>query len=400
MTTPPVSVAKRVLMLTERFPPEYTGAGRQLLSLAPRLSALGVSVEILTSCGGTHDRVEECDGIRVYRLALSEGPRHYHRFALRAARWFWGHRRHLDILHIHGISRAAFFTIPLAALAGKKCILKFTMAGDEDPAVIRSGRAGALKLAVLGWVRRYVCTSTALVHQLEAAGWPKARIVHIPNGVDIERFAPLSPVDRAAAKQALCRKLGWPPETLLVMFSGGIEERKGSDILIEAWPAIMRAEPNARLVLLGPADPAAADPEFVARMKRRLEEANILDTVRFTGLVADPETYLRASDVFAFPSRKEGLPNALIEAQAAGVACVAADLPGITDDVVEPDQTGYIVPQNDPGALAQRVTALLKDGELNERMRAAARDRAVRLFDLDAVAKRYKALYEELGITN
>lgn len=129
---------------------------------------------------------------------------------------------------------------------------------------------------------------------------------------------------------------------------------------------------------------------------RCLEETGLLDTVRFTGLVADPETYLRASDVFAFPSRKEGLPNALIEAQAAGVACVASDLPGITSDVIEPDQTGYIVPQNDPDALAQRVTTLLKDSELNGRMRAAARDRAVRLFDLEVVAEKYKALYEEL----
>jgi glycosyltransferase involved in cell wall biosynthesis len=131
--------------------------------------------------------------------------------------------------------------------------------------------------------------------------------------------------------------------------------------------------------LAGPCDHTPEARELSEELEARFSEAGFGDTVRFAGLVSDPERYVRAADILAFPSRKEGLPNALIEAQASGLPAVASRLPGCTTDVVEDGETGLLV---EPGE-AQKLAA-------------AARGRALERFNLDAVADAYRGLYGEL----
>ncbi len=386
----------RILMIIEMYPPEFTGAGEQLARLAPRLAAQGVDIEILTSQTGQRDRTDRENGAVVHRLASGHWRR-FTRFALRSAAWIIPRRSYFDIIHLHGLSSAGLFAALATRHAGAKTLMKFTMAGQESAARIQRLRGGWAKLRVIRRIDRYVCTSSALVGELLSAGFDEKRILRIPNGVDVDRFRPLADAQRLIERRALRDMAGWDEKTLVTAFMGGIEHRKGVDILIEAWPAIVRDVPGARLLLLGPTDHITADPAFIREMESRLDALGLRKTAWLAGRQSNPEWFLARSDLFVLPSRREGLPNALIEAQASGLPCVAADLPGITDDIVAERETGHIVPQEAPDLLASRIVSLLRNPDLRADMGRKARLRAVDCFNLDAVSARYVMLYRELA---
>jgi len=381
----------RVVMLIETFPPDYTGAGRQLQSLAPKLAALGVDLLILTSHRGHGVLRETREGVPVVRFGIGEGQSTS--FPLRAAAWLLRHGRAFDVLHIHGLTRTAFAAIPVARMMGLRVVLKFTLAGSDDLGVVKASRMAWFKMAILRRVDRFVATSTALVETCRAALGDDSRLRLIPNGVDIDRFAPLDPDERLAVRQAICAETGWDANAPIVVFVGSVELRKGLDLLVAAWEQEIACHRDARLLIVGPT--LSEHVSFRSRLEAELRESGLESSVSFADYVEAPEEYLGACDVFAFPSREEGLPNALIEAQAVGLPCVATDIPGITSDVIEDGQTGLIVPQEDPAALADAIVALLSDGGRRSAMGVHARERAVERFSIEQVAEQYRELYSE-----
>jgi glycosyltransferase involved in cell wall biosynthesis len=111
--------------------------------------------------------------------------------------------------------------------------------------------------------------------------------------------------------------------------------------------------------------------------------------------VDDVESWLRASDAFAFPSFFEAMPLSVIEAAACGLPCVASAVGGIPD-VIEDGVSGWLLPPGDAGALASALPPAL-DPALGARRGQAARQRVVERFDFDRNACRYRDLFLELG---
>lgn len=389
----------RVLMLIETYPapnkPAYSGAAAQLRALAPRLQAAGVAVEVLTSRAGPHDIQDELDGIRVTRLAVPSAETRSARLAQRVPLWLARHRRDWDIVHIHGMTRTALAALAAARVLKKPSVLKFTLLGNDDPLTVRGSRFSGAKMGLLRLADAYAAPSTALAEAVGAAGLPSDRVVRIPNGVDPARFAPADDYERQRLRNDLLQTHGWPEDALIVLFVGAMEHRKGIDVLGQAWVRVVRRVPHARLLLVGPKRGEHGEHGLV--LEWRLRNADVAGTAAMAGYSERPEDYCKAADLFVFPSRAEGLPNALIEAQAAGLPCVAAEIEGVTRDVVEEGTTGLIVPQEDPDALAGALAGLLQDQPRRRRMGLAARQRAVELFSLDEVAGRYVQLYARLS---
>jgi glycosyltransferase involved in cell wall biosynthesis len=117
--------------------------------------------------------------------------------------------------------------------------------------------------------------------------------------------------------------------------------------------------------------------------------------VRFHGRVDDPAVHTRAADLFVLPSLSEGISNALLEAMAQGLPCIATDIPG-NRDLIRDGETGLLVPTGDPGALAQRIALLAGDEGLRASLGRAARRLVEVRFDIDSVAREYAALYRGL----
>ena len=174
-------------------------------------------------------------------------------------------------------------------------------------------------------------------------------------------------------------------------FTGRLLRGKGLETLLEAFAA---QEPRAHLLVVGSGDGQALSVEDVIR--ERVARGDLAGRVTLTGRVENVHDYLRASDIFAFPSVFEGLGLSLIEAQACGLASVASRTGGIVD-VVEDGRTGLLVNPGQATELAAALRTLLSDEGRRSALGAAARENAVREFDVTDSVDRYRALFHELS---
>jgi glycosyltransferase involved in cell wall biosynthesis len=180
-----------------------------------------------------------------------------------------------------------------------------------------------------------------------------------------------------------------PPATLasppVIGSVGRLAEQKGYDLLVRALPAL----PAASLVLVGDG-PARGD------LERLAAELGVSGRLHVTGWTDDPRGYLAAFDVFALPSRWEGLPLGILEAMHAGLPVVACDV-GSVAEAVRDGETGFLLAPDDLDALRERLRGLLADPRLARRLGERGRALATERFTDTAMARRYETLYRELA---
>jgi glycosyltransferase involved in cell wall biosynthesis len=173
----------------------------------------------------------------------------------------------------------------------------------------------------------------------------------------------------------------------LLVAVGRLAPQKGYPVMLRALAQVRREVP-ARLVVLG-------DGEERAALTALSRELGVADAVRFAGFVDNPFGYMRAASAYVLSSHWEGFPFVLVEASRAGAAIVAANCPFGVDEVVVPDETGVLVPPDDPGALAGGILRILGDAGLADRLRRGARERSER-FAPELAADRYAALLDDV----
>jgi len=159
---------------------------------------------------------------------------------------------------------------------------------------------------------------------------------------------------------------------------------------MEAFDAILKAEPAAHLLLVGWFD--AAEDALRADLRTRIESH---PRVHCTGVVADTAPYYRAMDVLVLPTWREGFPNVVLEAAATGIPVVTTIATGSRDSVV-PEVTGLLIPPGYPEAISEAVLKLLGDPARRQRMGQAAREWVVEHFANDRVLGLITAYYKSL----
>jgi glycosyltransferase involved in cell wall biosynthesis len=208
--------------------------------------------------------------------------------------------------------------------------------------------------------------------------WPAARVIVVPNGVDLGRFG------ARPADPDLRRALGLPAAGPVVGYVGRLEHGKGPDVLLAALERLAPEQPAVSLLLVGdgPLRPALAARAAAGGVR-----------AVFAGQRRDVPAVLRLCDVLAVPSRQEAFGRVLIEAMAARVPVVASAVGGIPE-VCADGFTGLLVPPDDPDALAAALARTLTDtGATAARVRAAATDVQAR-FDIRVHATRVQAVYD------
>ena len=214
-----------------------------------------------------------------------------------------------------------------------------------------------------------------------------ARMARLHPGVDAGVFRP-DPGAREAVRDRY-RLAGRP----VVVCVSRLVARKGQDTLLRAWPAVLRAVPEAALLIVcgGP---------YAATLRQLAEQVGVTDAVRFTGPVPQAElpAHYAAGDVFSMPCRTrrggldvEGLGIVYLEASAAGLPVVGGDSGGAPDAIVA-GETGYVVGGRDVDALAERLVALLSDPDTARAMGEKGRAWVERDWNWDLVAARLRAL--------
>jgi glycosyltransferase involved in cell wall biosynthesis len=228
--------------------------------------------------------------------------------------------------------------------------------------------------------RAFVVNSTGVRDFCVAHGMPAEKFVVIPNGV--------SPAARSeTTRQELLAELNLPPGSRLIGAIGRLWPQKRMQDVIFALDLVRVLRKDMHLLVIGDG-PQRAQLERFARLVTCQEH------VHFLGLRHDVPRLLPHFDLLWHASGYEGLPNAIMEAMAAGVPVVATDIPGNRDLVVS-GETGYLVPLGDRAALGRLANKLLEDEALRTRLGSAARDRIAQ-FSVPRMVEAHAALYREI----
>jgi len=311
------------------------------------LSAAGIPVIVLDRRGPWDLGV----AVRLYRLLARERPHIVHSYLL----------------------FASLLAVPAARLAGAPVVI-VSQRCSYDATVPFLWRWIARRLH--RYADRVIVNSQAALREEDAGGVPADRLLYIPNAIDVSIGAA---GDRAA--------FGLPAGPLAVCV-GQLAREKGHLYLLAAWAQVRERVSDATLVLVGDG-PLRAELEAAAR------RYGVADRVRFLGRRHDAHRLAGCADLCVLASLTEGMPNALLEAMAAGRAVVATRVGGIPD-LVEDGHTGLLVPPAQPAALAEALVALLLDPARRAQLGEAGRRRAQERFATERVTAEVTTTYDAL----
>ncbi|ACV63619.1 glycosyl transferase group 1 [Desulfofarcimen acetoxidans DSM 771] len=212
--------------------------------------------------------------------------------------------------------------------------------------------------------------------------WPrKAAPVHIGNGVDLTQFHPEK--STTAKKNALRLSLGIRKDEPVIIMIGRVNHEKGFNDLVDALHIIRHL--SWKTLVVGP------DEGYLPVILDKINQYKLKERVEILGLRRDISDLLAISDIFVLPSYREGLPRSLIEAQATGLPCIASNIRGCRE-IIEPEQTGFLIEPGDYIALGRSLRRLLENPELSREMGRAARKRAEECYsELEVSMKILKA---------
>lgn len=384
-------------MLTPLFPPDYAGGSEQAFTLCKGLKKRGVKVFVITGCIGKYRQImsEEVDGIETHRVYRKRGDNFFEitLYAMRILYLLFKYRGDYDLIHIHGIRYYPFIALIPAKIFRKKIIAKMTLVGSDDPISIEKRKLGLLQLKLISSLDRIISISAELTEIYKSSRLPNEKLVEIPNGVDTKKFSPISSLH----KDSMRRMLGLPQEKVIVTFVGIIDKRKGVDLLVSAWGTISKKCEKCHLLLIGPKtidENEIVDENFVSNIEGELMSYSH-DNFRLMGHIPNVREYLQVSDIFVLPSRREGLPNTLLEAMSCGLPCVTTRALW-ANGVIEESTSGFLVDVGDIQSLAQVVIKLIRDYDSRVKVGKTARKKITKNFSIEQVLDRYIRLYEEV----
>lgn len=213
----------------------------------------------------------------------------------------------------------------------------------------------------------------------------RSRVITIHNGVDLP-----SPCLRGG-KSAIRRWFGLEDAEYVVASIGHIRHIKGFDVLVRAAAEVRKHVPGVVFVIAG----EDHEPEHTSYLKKTIAEFGLDESVILLGGMADVHDLLRCSDIFCLLSRSEGLSNALLEAMACGLPCVATDVGG-NPELVLPHETGFLVSKDDHEAAARSIVDLLQSPVRAQSMGAAGRKLFEEKFTTESMMRRLTDSYEQL----
>jgi L-malate glycosyltransferase len=212
---------------------------------------------------------------------------------------------------------------------------------------------------------------------------PPEKVITLYNGLD------LSGISIADATSRRQRPVGIARAVPLIVTVGHVRRIKGIDVLVETAPKVLREFPDAVFLVIG----RNSEPAHFRELELRIAELGIQANVRFMGESENIMSVLRMCDIFFLPSRSEGFSNALIEAMACGLPCVATRVGG-NAEAVEEGRSGYLFESEDSEAAAARIISLLRDPELAQEMSVVGRQIVHERFTAGVMIERLIAYYD------
>lgn len=311
------------------------------------------------------------------------------RFLRKARLWIRDNYSRFDVVHALGLQELTFRPAIWFESLGVPVVLKITGANN----LVSHSRFSRY----LGIVRNrdrkmhalsgFIAISSDIYSGLLAKGVPESKIFSIPNGVDVNRFAPVSPQERSAARQQLGLR-----DVFTVLFVGGISRRKNPHLVVQAIArTVHQSGRRVQLLIVGP---DRSRDGYGRELVHLIRQEGLEDECLLMGETATPERYYRAADVFVLPSASEGMSNALLEALASGLPSIVTPISG-SRELVEHGSNGFHV-SPDSNEIAECIEWYLDNPDQHALHARRARDVILEGYSTEAVLSEHLSLFRTL----
>ncbi len=373
----------KLLLINNEFPPIGGGGSTVTKYALHYLTKSGHKVTLITSRYRGLPRRETVDGARVIRIPAIRRYKDFCSqwelviFGFSALAYTLGYtfRHKVDFIQ-------AYFAVPAGWVAWvvnltRRVPYAVYFGGSDIPGANPSRYKNIYPFLTpvlkAVWRRaefRTVCSSelAQLGHKVD----PSSRFIVIPNGVETDRFQPMSRLPNAKVK---------------ILFIGRLIPRKG-------FQRIIRALPKVRTVAQAPFEvEVVGTGASRVQLDEEAERRGVSDLIRYLGTIPYDrlEKAYQYADIFVLTSLSEGMPSVILEAMGCGLPVVASDVGG-NNELVEEGVNGYLIRGDDVEKLAEKLAALINDAGLRQRLGRAGRERAIR-YDWANIMKEYNKLY-------
>jgi glycosyltransferase involved in cell wall biosynthesis len=383
-----------IAVICLKYPQVYSGYGNQAAAVFEKVLCKTNNIKFTVLTGNFHNaKHKEQENIIINRI----GSKTLNKinpglggllFGILCFLWLIKNANKFSIIHCisaHGPS--ALPAIFAGIITRKKVIVKITQAEYRDPLksisnvhkLIRETRKKVVSKADF-----FISISQEIKLELVNYGIKEEKIINIPNGVEVNKYYPISLVER----KELRIKLSIDPDAIVVLYAGSLNKRKGIYDLLDACKLIDNLQgKKIEIVLCGPDHENVYD----KHIRNKLFPVNI----NYKGNVDNINEYYQAADIFILPSYSEGLPNVLLEAAMSGLALIASDIGGNRDIVVD-GYSGLLYNLGDSKLLKEKILSLINDNEKRLYLSKNALKFAKDKFSLSTVSQQYINLYDKL----
>lgn len=385
----------KLALISFKYPPVYSGYGKQLQLITEDVLSKHTDVEINLLTAYDESLKSTQSNLKITSLLQrnnDDNSKSVFPFSIEVFKWLVRNRDTYEVIHCIKAGPEAIACNFASKILKKPLIVKVAQdeLSDQEINDVKGLKKATrlLRHRLLKNSNYFIAISEEIKKNLKKRIGEKSKIIRIPNGVNNQvKFRPAN----ADEKNQLRSSLSIEQDEKLLLYTGAVNKRKGIHDLLDALLLYSNKVP-LRVVICGP---ILEDINFENRVKGINEnDANII--IDYRGKVSNMEDYMRAADMFILPSYSEGLPNVLLEAGATGLPLIATDIGGSRDIVIN-GVNGYIISTHSPSEIHDAINSLINDDAKRELMGKESRMRVSNFFALDHVSDAYYKLYKNLS---
>jgi len=348
------SLNKRILVLSENFPPISGGSGRWFWELYSRLPS--DNIVIVTNEHEDASAIDDSTSMAIIRIPLTNPEWGFRslsglRFYLKTVQILRELVKQYNIDEIHcgrviheGVSA---WLLSLFTNITYICYVH----GEDVETAATSGEHNLMVKQVCKGAKYLICNSHNSANIVKRLGYANDHKMHVLHpGVDATKFCP-APID-----EAFRAKMGWT-DKFVILTVGRLQKRKGQDKMIEAMPLILKEHPQALYAIVG-------NGECKEELEGLISELKLENNVQLLSEISDADMIAcyQQCDLFILPNRTidndiEGFGMVLVEAQACGKPVIAGDSGG-TKETMLIGESGYVIDCTNTGAIANKIITL------------------------------------------
>jgi glycosyltransferase involved in cell wall biosynthesis len=388
---------KIIIIITHRFYPIIGGAENQALLLARNLVLRGNNVQVLTSRVNNSSRHEIIDGITVIRFNKYNIDRNFLFFILLfnfKILFYLCFRLYQfeKVLYFFGLDFFSFSAFPLKWLGKETMIRTATPSASEIGGNFKNAKYYKYRRYLLSAFCKFIAITNTIKSNLLNEGIKPSQILKMNNGVDASLFYPICNEERIRLRKLL----NLSEKKIYILFCGHFYKTKGLDFLINSLIELGKSKQfsDVELLILGGSQSISNKDSLEEEINNLISQQYLPIQINFLGQVYDREKYFQAANIFILPSQSEGMPNALLEAMACGLACIATNVGGVLDVILH-RKNGLVVEYGNLVELGNVIYELANDNCLRNNIGNQAQLLIKNQYRIDIVAMEYEAILKQ-----